>query len=334
VYERPGWLLLVRGATCSRRWYDRPVKPRPAVVRAAKIALVLLAPLVVYLGLRGPREASRAAVWAELAGDDRGPAFRPRTAIFDGARRRVEIAGARGEVVSFALRLSAQRPARAVRTEIGPLRGRAGEIEATVRVLREEGGALVPARPLDVAAGTAAAWHVEVEIPAGARPGRYGARLEVLDAEGPIERLALLVEVRSIALGAPSVWVIVRGDARARSLLETAGLATGRPAGRGVPLGKDPRLSAWQAFAAGAAWIEGTGAPPPVSVREGTPYATPSLVRLRESVTDLKYLGLLRARGEPMLDRIVRRVLGAPPRDAEAWEQVRRELAGLLLAGS
>jgi hypothetical protein len=301
-----------------------------------KLLLVVLASVAFYFGFRERFRARTAAVvWGELRHtSDSG--YRPRTAVFDGARNHLQLSAGRGEAVSLLLRLRAEKPLHSVLPRVGKVRSRfGGEPALRVRVLHAgEGGLAVPER-IDVPAGTTTAWPVEMEVLAEAKPGAYVAELEIDSAEGILARLPILLQVWRFALPAPALPVVVRGEglgAEARSFFVAAGVMPAPPFPPGQPLRADPqalRASAWRAVRAGAGWLDAGDAKSYLSAGSGE---TLALWDLRRAADDLRYLALLRQRGDPMVERVIARVTSGEPLDAEAWEQERSGLAGLLNA--
>jgi hypothetical protein len=307
--------------------------------RIGRILLVVLAPIALYLGLRGlPSTRPPLAVWAELTGERSDRRYRPRTAIFDGARRHLDLAAARGEVLTFVVRVRTERPLPAAEVRIGDLRGREGVRSGAVfRIWRAENGTLAPAAPRDLPAGGAAAWHVEVAVPRDGAPGRYAAPLAVESEGSVVERLLLRLRVFPVALGPAPLAAYARGaelppDARAALAAHGVVAVAAMPAGRGEVLGDEPRRDLWRAYRQGAAWVEVGDAGALLAARPGALAPTFRLWEVRRALADLAALALLRARGEGLAERVLARVAAAPPPDPAGWEQVRRELTGLLNA--
>jgi hypothetical protein len=309
------------------------------VRQIGRILLVILTPLALYLGLRGlPSRRSPLAVWAELTGEQSDGTFRPRTAIFDGARRHLDLSAARGETLTFVVRARTEHAQRSVDLRVGDLRGREGARSgAVIRIWRAARGALEPATPRDLPAGGAAAWHVEVAIPRRGAPGRYAAPLAVVSEGSAVERLLLRLRVFPVALGPAPLAAYARGanlPSEAREILAAHGVVavSALPAGRGEEIGVEPRRDLWRACRLGAAWVDVGDARALLARRSGALAPTFRLWEIRRALSDLAALALLRSRGEGLAERILSRVAQAPPPDPAAWEQVRGELVGLLSA--
>ena len=290
-------------------------------VRFALLGAVAAAPLILFAVFR-PRSGidAPALVWAELPLAEPRLEYAPRTPVFDGARRSITVSAARGETTGFLVRVLAREPLGEVHVQASALeRRRAGPaagggppgggprlgpaVPLTLQVRRLErtavgDGALGAAEPGSLASGAQAEWLVEVTVPPATPPGMYAGMLRVRGGGDTLERFGVAL----------TVWRSALGECPARFD------------------GAD-RAAAWRAFAGG------TATPVPAG---GCAFAaavgTLGAFARREAEDDLRYLELLRAKRDGLVEQVVRRAVAAPPAGAVGWDGLRRELVGLLNA--